>query len=406
MTARADPSGAFKVTRPGWIAYVGPFMFPWGQASSRRVYGVAQSLARAGHRVVVGSGEQHPRVPALLEQENGGQLVHVGLGELHGTDASVIAKAIRLLVSQGARAVRWLEAQPITPSHVIVYGGYAPFMARIMPWCRRRGVPVIADVVEWYEPSHLPGGRWGAFNASTNIALRWQYPRCDGVIAISAFLERYYAARGVPVIRVPPTLDVSRFAAADEQRTSKCPGIDLVYAGTPGKKDLLPNVIAAVRRLSSRQVRLRVLGVSHEQVVRLVGKREGLSDEISIVGRVPQQEIARAYQDADFSVLARAPLRYAEAGFPTKVTESLAAGVPVICNATGDLAEYIRDGHEGLLCADHSPEALASGFERALSLSVADRFQMRTSARLAAERSFDYRRYSDLLADFLAAVRR
>jgi len=103
-------------------------------------------------------------------------------------------------------------------------------------------------------------------------------------------------------------------------------------------------------------------------------------------------------------VLLRPPARYAQAGFPTKVVESLALGTPVICNLTSDLGNYIHDGAEGIVCADYQPEDLVAALERALALSVEQRAAMRAAARARAEAAFDYRQYAAPLADFLARI--
>jgi glycosyltransferase involved in cell wall biosynthesis len=391
-----------EVVNTEWIAYVGPFRFPWGQPGSRRVYGNARALAAAGHRVIVCSGENGPPVPELIEAGESDQVWHAGLGELHRGDASVATKALNLLVAQGAKTVRWLEGQAVKPSHVIAYGGYAAFMGRLIPWCRRNRIPIVADVVEWYEAAHLPGGRFGPFALSTEIAMRWQYPQCDGVIAISTFLENYYLKRGSRVIRVPPTLDVGNRSAP--RAASSCDRLNLVYAGTPGRKDLLVNILRGINAVdpAGRSVSLRVLGISHEQVRRLMQPGEAVAAGVSVIGRVPQPDVAREYESADFSVLLRPPLRYATAGFPTKLVESCAAGVPAILNATSDIGGYVRDGVEALHCADHTPEAFAVAVRRALGLTPAERSAMGVAARSAAERCFDFRNYSGELSSFLA----
>jgi glycosyltransferase involved in cell wall biosynthesis len=125
---------------------------------------------------------------------------------------------------------------------------------------------------------------------------------------------------------------------------------------------------------------------------------------VRVLGRIPQERVRDAYLAADFSVLLREPVRYAHAGFPTKVPESLAAGVPVICNLTSDLGEHVHDGVEGLVCEGPSPSAFAAALRRAIDLPPTRRAAMRRAARAEAERSFDYRVYIDALARFFAEV--
>jgi glycosyltransferase involved in cell wall biosynthesis len=97
--------------------------------------------------------------------------------------------------------------------------------------------------------------------------------------------------------------------------------------------------------------------------------------------------------------------RFANAGFPTKVVESLSMGIPVICNYTSDLSEYLRDGHEAIICKDHYPPAIAEALRKVLELTPEQRAQMRVEARARAEKDFDYRNYSKPLDEFIKRIR-
>ena len=55
-----------------WVAVVGPFLFPWGQPGSRRVCGIARSLADAGYRVIVGENPLVREMFRTFEMLNGG----------------------------------------------------------------------------------------------------------------------------------------------------------------------------------------------------------------------------------------------------------------------------------------------------------------------------------------------
>ena len=82
-------------------------------------------------------------------------------------------------------------------------------------------------------------------------------------------------------------------------------------------------------------------------------------------------------KDADFVPLLRPQIvRYAQAGFPTKVPESLSLGTPIICNLTSDLGDFIRDESEGIICRDYSIDAFVEALENALTLSPTNRKNM------------------------------
>lgn len=393
-----------------WIAYVGPFRFPQGEAGSRRVYGIARSLQEAGHPVMVGSGESEPLTPILMHSGEQAGLSYLGLAEMPRRTSSIFAKALRWYITLGRRTVRWLDRQPTLPACIIIYGDYAPFVLRLQAWSRRRHVPLICDVVEWYNSSHVQGGPLGPSNVSAKTTLRLLYPRSDGIIAISSFLEDYYRRHGCRVLRVPPTLDVEHTIANFHVPSDRQGPLTLAYAGMMGKKDLMNNVLEAVLQLdpTGRQVRLVMAGPEKGVVLGMEALRSrgvnSLPGCIEVLGPQPHAQALELVRNADFMPLLRPPLRYAQAGFPTKVTESLAVGTPVICNLTSDLGDYIQDGCEGFVCANHSPSAFADALARALVLTPAQHAEMRRAARERALRSFDYRVYTQPLAGFLGEV--
>lgn len=392
----------------GWIAYTGHFLFPWGQAASRRVYGNAMSLVQAGYNVTVASGSETPRtITPVVGSEGMRNFSHIGLGSCPNQSDSQIKKAIRLLFSSSQRTLDWLNAQPTKPSHVILYGGYTPYMMQLLPWCRRNRVALIADIAEWYEPDLQRGGFFGLSNINTTISMRYLFPKCDGIVAISSYLSNFYSKCGNTVLRVPPTLDVSAICLPEIVLARGPKPLSLIYAGSPGKKDLLGNVIDGVAMADpeGNRLSLQVIGPTVSEVCRLLGSKD-IPPFVQVLGRIDQQEVQKRVQQADFSVLLREPLRFAQAGFPTKFVESMANGTPVIANITSDLGEYLHDGIEGLVVGDHSPHAFAQTLKRAMCLTRQQLHQMRNAARTQAENSFDYNNYKDTLASFIETVRR
>jgi glycosyltransferase involved in cell wall biosynthesis len=396
--------------RNEWVACVGPFRFPWGEPNSRRVYGLVGSLAAAGHHVVVASGDPGPTTVTKLAEIGGpGSVSYLGLGEKAPADAGLLASSVQMFVRWGWRTLRWLEAQPTRPSHVLVHDGQAPYMVHLQRWCRRHDIPLIIDVVDWWNGRYVRGGVLGPLNVSTKLALRYFYPRCDGIITISSLLENHYRGTGKPVLRIPPTLDVRAVPVGGRPATTGTAHLSLVYAGNPcrNKKDQLSAVIEAVGRAdrAGSGIELRVFGPSPEDIRRLLGGRKP-PPNVRTMGRLPQQDVPRALQEADFSILVRRPERATNAGFSTKFCESLASGTPVIANLTSDMGNYLRHGREGLVCRDHSPDGLAEAFQDALRLSVTQRLRMRQAARERALESFDFRAYARPVGDFFAGLRR
>lgn len=393
-----------------WIAYVGPFRFPQGEAGSQRVYGIARSLVAAGYSVTVGSGEALPSEPIQMEEVESGGLFYLGLGEIPSRASSLAIKAIRWYATLGRRTIAWLDRQPILPVCVISCGDHAPLLLRLQTWCRRHNVPLISDVVEWYNSRHVQGGMLGPSNLSAKLTLRLLYPRSAGIIAISSFLENYYQRHGCHVLRIPPTLDVQHTKPNLSVRRHGMEGITLAYAGMMGKKDLMNNVIEAILQIDStgRRVRLTMAGPEISAILALPALSSrgysSLPDCVQVLGPQSHSRALDLVRNSDFMPLLRPRQRYAQAGFPTKIVESLAVATPVICNLTSDLGDYIHDGCEGLVCRDYSAESFAAALERAMSLTPGQRGVMRQLAREQAVRSFDYRAYAGQLDAFLNQI--
>lgn len=390
---------------PKRIAYVGQFKFPTGEACSQRTVNIARMLERAGHEVVFCTGQ----FSQFYRPVNGGVPPPFRTDYINYSEQpqSKLNKAFRFL-SSGHRTVTWLQKQSPHLDAVILYGGYSLYASQLLPWCRRKGVPLIVDIVEWYHHAQLLGGAISPLRLDVGMALRYYFRRAGNIIAISRYLERYYHRRGCSTVRVPPSLDVGNILSRIVPSNSG--PLTLAYTGVPGKKDLLNNVIEALLSVDPEGdlVRLTVAGPTPQTLLQLPVFKcrpvDRLPGCVQALGRLPHEEALDLVRSADFTVLLRPPLRYAQAGFPTKVPESLAVGTPVICNITSDLADYVLDGQTGLICKDQSTDAFVFTLKRALRLTQEQKTSMRHAARQTAELALDYRLYTYALDAFIQSA--
>lgn len=378
------------------VAYVGPMSFPHGGAAARRILGNAQSLREAGWRVVIGSG-QMPEKESVFDYQ--GFQVH-SLAERDAEHLPTVLKHLKYL-SMGRKTVAWLEQAK--PDAVILYSGFAAYFTRLLPWCQRHSVPLTFDCVEWYEPADMPGGKYGPYRWGFELAMRKQAVQAGNIIAITRFLNDYFRANGCRTTRVPPTLDVqqtpARINGSDDTVT-------IAYTGTPGNKDRLEPLLQAIQSLDPQGKRVKVVtaGFKAETLLKLnlFAGRQSLPENIIVHGPLEQAKAHDLVRQADFSVLLRRNLRYAQAGFATKLVESVSVGTPPLCNLTGDLELYLKNGENALVADDESTESVTQALDRALSLTPAQKDAMRVEARRTAESAFDYRHYVKPLSDLVS----
>jgi len=403
MHPESLPADSRTLSDKSWILYTGLFEFPVGNACSRRVLGIAQTLACLGEKVVVGVGLNDDPVLRRSDASSAlnGSILQVGLGEYNRRWGHP-RKLLESLFLNGERTLAWLDSQPSQPKAIILYGSPAPYLFRLLDWCRKHRVPLVCDLVEWYSGGQLAGGRLGPYFWSNEFALRRLVPRTAGTIGISKLLCNHFRTANHPVVRIPPTLDTGQISYSLERSSRN--QINLVYAGVPGKKDLIGNVLEALGRIDreGKRFRLRILGVDEAYLQSEYPEYPAAA--VEVMGRRTQVEVLQFVQQADFSVLLRPQMKYANAGFPTKVVESLACGTPVICNHTSDLQDYVHHRVEGIICASHSAEAMIQALKEVESLDKDTITLMRRSARRRAEQSFHFFDYAPDLRDFLDQI--
>jgi glycosyltransferase involved in cell wall biosynthesis len=391
------------------IVIVGAFRFPNGDAAAARVLGIGKSLRQAGYAVSFAGWEQTERPE---DDDGNGEFRYEGFqyhsqNEFRTGHLSPFQRLIRYLLA-GSSSLRWLKSTRTKDLQaVVVYHGGALFLLRLAVFCKLNGIRLIADCTEWYDADGLVGGRFGVVHLDNEFRMRFVNRLIGRLIVISHFLHDYYEARSCDVLCVPPTIDLIEGKWGANVRSRENSALSLVYAGIPGKKDLLSSALYGIRALRSEGILivLNLLGPSKADLLVCVDGDTLLIDELEgalvFHGRVAQESVPKIVAQSDFSILLRPVKRVSSAGFSTKLVESLAAGVPVIANPTGDIDRYVTDGQEGILLTDTTVDAFVVGIRRALAMSGTELGRMRESARRCAERSFAYDRYSDMLADFI-----
>jgi glycosyltransferase involved in cell wall biosynthesis len=91
----------------------------------------------------------------------------------------------------------------------------------------------------------------------------------------------------------------------------------------------------------------------------LVGEL-GLEPRVTMLGRLPPEDIAELYRDSDVLLF---PVRWDEP-WGLVPLEAMASGCPVVATGRGGSGEYLRDGENCVLVAPADPSALAEAVRR------------------------------------------
>jgi glycosyltransferase involved in cell wall biosynthesis len=388
---------------------IGEYRFPDGDAAAIRTLSLACAFRDLGYEVVVlGKG-----IPRQEHRDSGTGRYSIKGIEYRTMNPTPIPLWRRVLAPwRRARLfAATLEAMDLARCRAVVINAcssarHVPF---VKSFCDERGVPLVGDVCEWYDPRQIPGGWLNPFYLVFVGVFHAVLPRLRHFIVVSRLLEARFTGPGRETVRLAAPIDLADVDAADRTPAGRRV---LLYAGAAGRKDCIAEVVLAIAQLTPaerRRIQFRLLGPSRADLESLLEGHSGvlteLGDSVQPMGRLPRADVLTALQEAHFSVLFRPNLRYARAGFPSKVPESLAAGTPVLLNLTGDLGEYLIDGESAIVVPSRSVSDIAAALRRVLSMPLEDYKKMRVSARAAAEARFDYRTNLRQLADFMARLR-
>ncbi len=294
-------------------------------------------------------------------------------------------------VMHGVRLRRFMRAQGDSYTHLLFSD--MPFwsMVYLPKYAKKHGKILLHDSVEWYSPEQFTLGRFDYRYIAKELLNRVVVAPPTKVIAISRFLQQHFEGRGCESVRIPAILDLDEYPTDKNVSPDR---IRILYAGSPGRKDSMCRVVQGYMRLTAperERVSLYLLGIDEAQLRDLCGSMGAsfFSRGIQAMGRVSHSRVIDELRHADFTILIREDeQRYARAGFPTKVVESLASATPVICNASSDLFEYLEDGKSALRVKSKHPADVTAALRRALTLDPASRALMCREARECAEQWF------------------
>jgi glycosyltransferase involved in cell wall biosynthesis len=226
-----------------------------------------------------------------------------------------------------------------------------------------------------------------------NRRLRWLDP------LLLRHLARRVWGHSAGVFAVSPTLRSMAQATAPELTIGVLPnGVDgdffqprqnlgrasFVFAGRLIERKGVDTLFQAVRIVATRhpQLRLTVAGDGPEREALLTLRETlGIGAQVSLVGRLDREQLARTLGDAGVIVLPAVT-----DAMPNVVLEGMAAGMAVI--ATDTSASSIVDDN-GQLVPARDPGALAAAIERYLDDPELLAAHQRRSRELALQRSWD-----------------
>lgn len=356
------------------------FSTPKGSAGIRS-YAMAQSLIRNGHQVTMVCGSFGAGQTGLTQPFNKGVRRGVVDGidiiefELPYSNSLSFLKRILIFLSFAFKSIK----VALTEQYDIVFATTTPLTAGIpgifAKWLRRK--PFVFEVRDlWPELPKAMGVIKNPIVLWMMSVLEWtSYHSADRLVGLSPGIVDGIIKRGIApekVASIPNGCDLDIFASEHQPwRPEGVKETDLmaIFTGTHGLANGLNAVLDAAVELKDRQrtdIKLVLVGDGMQKKA-LIERAEKLQlDNVVFHDPVNKAKLAGLMSSADIGlqILANVPAFYYGTS-PNKFFDYISAGLPVLNNYPGWLAELIIKEQCGFAVPPENPKAFADALEQA-----------------------------------------
>lgn len=239
-------------------------------------------------------------------------------------------------------------------------------------YAKKHHIKVYIDIVEYADRREKRFGLLSPSLILNHKMIKGSVKKNMTVIAISSFFVNYYNKKGIKSVLIPNLVDEKEIASYQDKKSEN--KTSFIFAGYPQKKDALDVTMLAMLDLykeGPRDFNFHIAGIDEEaffiKYPRLAKYRQTIREFSVFHGCVKREAIKSLYYKAHFSIIMRDPsLKVTQSGFPTKFSESLGYGCPVIANLTSDISRYLKDKYNGFIVHGYNKKSLLEALKKAI----------------------------------------
>jgi glycosyltransferase involved in cell wall biosynthesis len=282
----------------------------------------------------------------------------------------------------------------------------APNVLGLMRFTKKNNIRMISDTVDWFDSYSNNPIKKILQIINEKISVNLLKPKIKNIICISSFLSNHYKGKNCNTVIIP-SLTINDTRKYSFNRVYKPNPIrSYIYVGNPGYKGIKDRIDWCIQAFSelfnTEDAILKVYGIERKEYIEQFGCQSILKDNIFFYGKQPNSHCIQEIQRADFFVFAREDRRTTKAGFPTKFSESLSCGTPVITTPSGDLKNYLYNNINGYI----SNECTYDSFKEALvkSKNCSDDKLIAMNEHCLQEHPLFYKKWINLVDNYLHSI--
>lgn len=378
--------------------------FPHGLAGTNRLIAYAKGFMHHGRDVEVVCFRKTEKPERILNSNVSG--VYQGIHFRYLANTTVISKVfvkrriddVILYLKLFAHAIKFINKRSV----LIYYASSTSHLFILKAIVAIKGSRIFK---EESEHPHVYARNKGLIPKL--VFMHLHYRLFDGSFLMTKTLVNYFDNNKLvtkPILHVPMTVEVDRFSHSPEEKGSSK---EIVYTGMlDDKKDGTDILIKAFSKISPEHPEyfLSLYGEASSPAdnKRYAEMAEQLNvrDKIRFHGRVSRDLITQRIVNAAILVLPRPDSIQAQSGFPTKLGEYLATGVPVIATAVGEIPDYLKDNESVFMAVPGSRDSLVEKF-RLIINDYPKALEVAKQGQLVANRNFSHIKQTENMIAFI-----
>lgn len=178
----------------------------------------------------------------------------------------------------------------------------------------------------------------------------------------------------------------------------------LLYSGTYSPKDGVADLIDGVIMAYKRGVncKLLLLGKGTSSDMRVLDKIIG-KDYFEYLGYVNDDVLNNTMKDCDILCMTRTNSKFANYGFPFKLSEYLSTGNILLATNVGDVRQYVEDKKSAFIVDPENPKSIAEAIEY-IDQHREEALLIARNGHKVMEEKFSIDRVGEIFVDFLNSI--
>ena len=162
-----------------------------------------------------------------------------------------------------------------------------------------------------------------------------------------------------------------------------------------GEKDILLPLLDAIKIINFKEIKIRlnIAGGISSELEKVWQIKNYDKYGIKLLGYLENEKVKEIILQSDITVLFRKNLKYAKAGFSSKVAEAFTLGIPVICNKVGGTDLVIEHLYNGYLINKINEKDILNALNKLLLMSKEEKIEIKENAFKTAQKLFLISKY-------------